>query len=109
MSEIVKVKKNKRFVVGDEIKFIGEIQECDKPEFIEIPHDALMGMFKDLAKVNDDGEIGPEPLGSEYNLHEIYDAEWYAERFPGFTAEEYFFMSKADKEDNLRLELENNA
>jgi len=106
MGELVEVDvvKNKVFVVGDEIKLIGDIQECDKPVFVELTEAALMGMFKDLAKVNDDGEIEPEPLGSEYDLHEIYDAQWYAERFPGFTPEEYWFMSEAAKEENKILD-----
>ena len=73
MSELVEVEiKNKRFVVGDEIKLISEIQECDKPVFVDLTEEALMGMFKDLAKVDDNGEIEPEPLGSEYDLNEIY-------------------------------------
>ena len=106
MGELVEVDvvKNKVFVVGDEIKLIGDIQECDKPVFVELTEAALIGMFKDLAKVNDDGEIEPEPLGSEYDLHEIYDAQWYAERFPGFTPEEYWFMSEAAKEENKILD-----
>ena len=106
MAELVEVDvvKNKVFVVGDEIKLIGDIQECDKPVFVELNEASLMGMFKDLAKVKDDGEIEPEPLGSEYDLHEIYDAQWYAERFPGFTPEEYWYMSEAAKEENKILD-----
>lgn len=106
MAELVEVDvvKNKTFVVGDEIKLISEIQECDKPVFVDLTEAALMGMFKDLAKVDDNGEIEPEPLGSEYDLNEIYNAEWYAERFPGFTPEEYWFMSQAAKEENKILD-----
>ena len=108
MSELIEVDvvKNKVFVVGDEIKLISQIEECDKPEFVELPEGALMGMFKDLAKINYDGDIAEDELGTEYNF-EIYDAEWYAERFPGFTPEEYFYMSESAKEDNkILLEIE---
>ena len=104
MSELLEVEiKNKVFVVGDEIKLIGDIEECDKPEFVDLTDGALLGMFKDLAVVNDDGDIAEKPLGSEYD-YEIYDAEWYAERFPGFTPQEYWFMSEAAKDENRVLD-----
>ena len=90
------VKSTKGYVVGDEIKNIAEIEECDKPDFIELTEDALAHMFKDLIK--DDADECEE-LGNEYNFSEIYDAQWYAERFPGFTPEEYWFMSKATSLD----------
>ena len=104
MSELVEVEiKNKVFVVGDEIKLISQIQECDKPVFVDLTEEALMGMFKDLAVVNGVGDIAETPLGSDYN-YEIYDAEWYAERFPGFTPQEYWFMSEAGKDENRVLD-----
>ena len=105
MAELVEfdVMKNKTFVVGDEIKLISEIQECDKPVFVELPEGVLIDMFKDLATTNTDGDIAEDELGGEYN-YEIYDASWYAERFPGFTPEEYFYMSEAAKEENKILD-----
>ena len=104
MAELVEVDvvKNKQFVVGDEIKLISEIQECDKPVFVDLPEEAVLGMFKDLIKIDDKGDIDEESPSSEYDF-EPYDAAWYAEKFPGFTPEEYWFMSIADKEDNKTL------
>ena len=105
MAELVEVDvvKNKTFVVGDEIKLISQIKECDKPEFVELPEGVLMNMFKDLATVNANDDIAEDELGSEYS-YEIYDASWYAEKFPGFTPEEYFYMSEAAKEENKILD-----
>ena len=104
MSELVEVEiKNKVFVVGDEIKLISEIEECDKPEFVNLTDTQLLGMFKDLATTNSDGDIAEESLGSEYD-YEIYDAQWYSEKFPGFTPQEYWFMSEAAKDQNRVLD-----
>ena len=108
MAELVEVDvvKNKTFVVGDEIKLISQIEECDKPEFIELDEAAVLGMFKDLIKIDDKGDIAEESPSSEYDF-EPYDAAWYAEKFPGFSPEEYWFMSIAAKEDNkILLEIE---
>lgn len=100
------MKVRKCFVVGDEIKKIDEIDENDKPDFVELTDGQLLGMFKDLAKVNDDCDVAEQPLESEYNFHEIYDAEWYAERFPGFTPAEYWYMANAaEKENNVLVEI----
>ena len=105
MAELVEVDvvKNKRFVVGDKIKLLSKIEECDKPVFVELPEGVLIDMFKDLATTNADGDIAEDGLGDEYN-YEIYDASWYAERFPGFTNEEYWYMSEAAKEENKILD-----
>mgnify|MGYP003633156067 CR=1 FL=1 len=66
MAELVEfdVMKNKRFVVGDEIKLISQIEECDKPEFIELDEAAVLGMFKDLIKIDDKGDIAEESPSS---------------------------------------------
>jgi len=91
-------KRIRCWVSGDEIKRWDEIEELDKPEFIEISDEGLHSMFKDLIKIEDDGEIEVEPLGPEYNFHEIYGPEYYAERFPGFSDETYEILAKASAE-----------
>jgi len=95
------------YTTGDEVKRWDEIDEDDKPEFVDLTEEGVMAMFKDMIKVSDEGEIEPEPLGSEYDFHELYGPEYYAEKFPGFDDETYYIMAKAHKlmnEERLLLE-----
>ena len=102
MNEIVIAKKKNHWVGGDAVPFISEITEADKPDFVELTDEALKHMFRDLEKpVTEE-----EELGAEYNFSEVYGADWYEARFPGFTPEEYWFMSKAGHEDNALKEKE---
>jgi len=96
--ELSIVPRQRCYTSGDEIKQWNEIEEMDKPEFTELSDEGIMAMFKDLLKTDDDGELEVEPLGPEYNFSEVYGAEYYAERFPGFSEETYEIMAKANAE-----------
>ena len=101
MSEIVQKKKN-HWVGGDNIPLASDITEDDKPDFVELSDEDLKYMFKDLVP----HVAEEEEVGSEYNFSEIYGPDWYEARFPGFTQEEYWFMSKAGHEENALEEKE---
>jgi hypothetical protein len=89
------------YTSGDEIKLLSEIQELDKPEFIELSDEDLMSMFKDLIVINEENELEPEPIEMKSSLnYGIYDEQWYAEKFPGFPDETYHLMVIAAKEEN---------
>jgi hypothetical protein len=94
------------YTSGDEIKLLSEIVELDKPEFIELSDEDLMGMFKDLIVIKEeDEEAEPEPVELKSSLnYGIYDEQWYAEKFPGFPDEAYRLMVVAAKEENDRLD-----
>jgi len=96
--ELSIVPRQRCYTSGDEIKQWNEIEEMDKPEFTELSDEGIMAMFKDLLKTDDDGELEVEPLGPEYNFSEVFGAEYYAERFPGFSEETYEIMARASAE-----------
>ena len=96
--ELTIVRRQRCYTSGDEIKQWNEIEEMDKPEFTELSEEGIMAMFKDLLKTDDDGELEIEPLGPEYNFNEVFGAEYYAERFPGFSEETYEIMARASAE-----------
>jgi hypothetical protein len=94
-STLVKQPRQRCYTSGDEIKQWNEIEEVDKPEFTELSDAGIMSMFKDMIKIEDDGELEVEPLGPEYNFSELYGADYYAEKFPGFCDETYEIMARA--------------
>jgi len=59
-------------------KLLTEMTEKDKGEFIEMTDDEIGDIVKGL-QINEDIK-----LGSEFNFDKIYDAQYYAEKFPGF-------------------------
>jgi hypothetical protein len=59
-------------------KLLNEMTEKDKGEFIDMTDDEIGDIIKGL-QINEDIE-----LGSEFNFDKIYDAQYYAEKFPGF-------------------------
>jgi len=88
------------YTTGDEIKQWDEMGEEDKPEFTELSDAGIMSMFKDMIKIEDDGELEVEPLGAEFDFSELYGVEYYAEKFPGFSDETYEIMAKTHYERN---------
>jgi hypothetical protein len=69
-------------------------EHANKGEFIEMDESFLKNMFKDLVL-----EEGYE-LGNEFNLGEIYGADYYEERNPGFPDEWYEILADEDKRLN---------
>ena len=67
---------------------------ANKGEFIEMDESFLTNMFKDLVL-----EEGYE-LGNEFNLGEVYGADYYEERNPGFPEEWYEILADEDKRLN---------
>ena len=59
-------------------KLLTELTEEDKGEFMEMTDDELGDIVKGL-QINEDIQ-----LGSEFNFDKVYDAEYYADKFPGF-------------------------
>ena len=99
-STLVKQGRIRCYTTGDEIKQWNEMSEEDKPEFTELSDNGLMSMFKDMIKIEDDGELEVEPLGPEYNFSELFGADYYAEKFPGFCDETYEIMARAHNDPN---------
>ena len=93
--ELTVAPRQRCYTSGDMIKRWDEMREEDKPEFTELSEEGIMSMFKDMLKTDDEGELEVEPLGPEYNFNEVFGAEYYAERFPGFSDETYEIMAKA--------------
>ncbi len=89
------VPRQRCYTTGDEIKWWNEIEEMDKPEFTELSDAGIMSMFKDMLKTDENDEFEAEPLGPEYNFSELYGADYYAEKFPGFCDETYEIMARA--------------
>ena len=94
-STLVKQPRQRCYTTGDVIKQWNEIEEEDKPEFTELSDAGIMSMFKDMIKIEDDGELEVEPLGPEYNFSELFGADYCAEKFPGFCDETYEIMARA--------------
>lgn len=100
----------RRWIPGDEIVMLDIIREEDKPEFEEITEDQLMYMFKDLIKLDPVNDADPEPVELPSCLnYSIYDAEYYAGKFPGFEENVYEILAdvdkKANEENHLSLEM----
>jgi hypothetical protein len=99
-STLAKQKRIRCYTSGDVIKQWDEIDEEDKPEFTELSDAGIMSMFKDMIKIEDNGELEVEPLGPEYNFSEVFGADYYAEKFPGFSDETYEIMARAHYDAN---------
>jgi hypothetical protein len=98
MAELVKTRR-RCYTKGDEIKLLSEIEELDKPEFVEISDKDLMDMFRGMIVVKEDEE--PEPMEFPSTLkYGIYGEDWYAAKFPGFPDETYTILAEVDKEAN---------
>ena len=96
----------KCWVSGSEILYIDKITEEDKPDWEDLTDKELLTMFKDL--------IGKKPEEDPFEVqedmtYEIYSLEWYMEKFPGFTLEEYQIMVDAAKLENERLGTDRDA
>ena len=59
-------------------KLLSETTEEDKGEFREMTDEDIGDMVKGL-QINENIELGPE-----FNFDKIFDAQYYAEKFPGF-------------------------
>lgn len=94
----------KCYTSGDEIKYLDEMTEDDKPEFHELTDCELMSMFKDLIVIDEmdvEGEELPEEL-----TYEVHGVDWYMVKFPGFTYEQYQIMVDTAKDDNAMEHLD---
>lgn len=99
MAELVKTRR-RCYTAGDEIKLLSEIEELDKPEFVELSDEALMAMFKDMIVIKED-DAEPEPVELKSSLnYGIYEADYYCAKFPGFPDETYSILAEVDKEAN---------
>ena len=94
------VPRQRCYTSGDEIKQWDEMSEEDKPEFTELSDAGIMAMFKDMLKTDENDEFEVEPLGPEFDFSELYGAEYYAEKFPGFSDETYEIMAKTHYDQN---------
>ena len=101
MAELVKTRR-RCYTSGDEIKLLSEIEELDKPEFVEISDKDLMDMFKHLIVVKeDDKDTEPEPVELKSSLnYGVYQEDYYCAKFPGFPDETYSILAEVDKEVN---------
>jgi hypothetical protein len=54
-----------------------ELTEEDKGEFVEMDNETLQKLIAGMNVVEDE-------LGSSFNFDKVYDAEYYALKFPGF-------------------------
>lgn len=96
----------KCYTSGDEIKFLDEMTEENKPEFHDLTDCELMSMFKDLIVVDDtdisgDGFELPEEL-----TYEVHGIDWYMTKFPGFTYDQYQIMVDTAKAHNAMVLLD---
>lgn len=96
-------KRIRCYTSGDEIKFIEDICEEDKPEFHDISERQLFNLFKGLV-VNDEPDDAeecdvPDDLKSALT-YEPYNAEWYKMKFDGFPDEVYDILADVDKKLN---------
>jgi len=98
--ELSIVRRQRCYTSGDEIKQWDEMSEEDKPEFTELSDAGVMAMFRDMIKIEDNGELEVEPLGPEFDFSELYGAEYYAEKFPGFSDETYEIMARTNNDPN---------
>ena len=87
------------YTTGDEIKFLHELVESDKPEFREITDAQLMYLFKDMIVTKEDDEPQPIELDSSLSFS-IYDEEWYRMKFSGFPEDIYGILAEVDKKQN---------
>jgi|AOAMet1_18_M0_10_1038524.scaffolds.fasta_scaffold11564_2 hypothetical protein len=86
----------KCYTSGDEIKFLDDMTEADKPEFHDITDEELNDMFKHLIPVEVVEDDEDETIEIPDNInYEIYGADWYRMKFPGFDEEHYELMAKA--------------
>jgi hypothetical protein len=99
VSTLVKQERIRCYTSGDEIKFFGEMDENDKPEFHDISESDLLGMFKGVIKELDDVEELPDALKASLT-YEPYNEEYYRLKFSGFPDEVYPILVDADKEAN---------
>ena len=67
------------------------ITEIDKDElkgkWVDIEETSLIEMFASVILSN-------EQLGPEFNFHEVKDAQYFSEKFPGFSDEIYEILAK---------------
>ena len=94
-------KRIRCFTTGDEIKIHADMTEEDKPEFHDITDDELHDMFKHLVPVEIVDDDEDENIEIPDNIHyEIYGADWYRMKFPGFEDDHYMMMAEAAKLSN---------
>ena len=98
-STLVKQPRQRCYTSGDEIKFFGEMDESDKPEFHDISESDLLGMFKGVIKELDEVDELPDALKSSLT-YEPYNEEYYRLKFSGFPDEVYPILVDADKAAN---------
>jgi hypothetical protein len=99
MDALVKTRR-RCYTSGDEIKLLSEIEELDKPDFVELSDKDLLDMFKDMIVIKED-DAEPEPVELKSSLsYGIYGEDWYAAKFPGFPDETYTILAEVDKEAN---------
>ena len=95
------IRGNKNFIKmnTDSVCTVDELEEKHKGEWVEHEEDNFHKMFEGLLDYCADEEVY-STLDWDTVNYEVYGADWYAQKFPGFSDEVYEVLAKST-EDKL--------
>ena len=95
---------DKFFKYGEEkVKHIEDMTDDDKGQWINMTAQELHEQFKSLMKYTEDGyEVDNVPWSSLN--YETYGADYYAEKFEGFSPEIYEILAESSKAENVVID-----
>jgi len=89
---------------GDNIPFLNDIKESDKPDYKDLDDEQLAYLFKDL--VNEKAIEAPvtiDELPDELRFDQVFAEDYYRMLFPGFEDLAYSIMVECDKKRALEI------
>jgi len=100
--EINKLMKNTKLLIKRDSQYIPSMEELDeknKGKWIEHEEDNFEKIFNGLLDYCKDNEEIDNLDWNSVN-YEIYDAQYYQEKFPGFDDKVYDILAESTKEEN---------
>lgn len=104
-NECPKEVEEKFFNYGKEkVKYINEITDEDKGNWIEMTADELHEQFKSLLQFTEDGVSEIDNVDWDALNYKIYDEDYYRMTTPGLPDEMYKILAESSKHENLLID-----
>jgi len=104
-NECPKEVEEKFFNYGKEkVKYINEITDEDKGNWIEMTADELHEQFKSLLQFTEDGVSEIDNVDWDALNYKIYDEDYYRMTTPGLPDEMYKILAESSKHENAVLD-----
>lgn len=104
-NECPKEVEEKFFNYGKEkVKYINEITDEDKGNWVEMTADELHEQFKSLLQFTEDGVSEIDNVDWDALNYKIYDEDYYRMTTPGLPDEMYKILAESSKHENAVLD-----